>query len=259
MRSTVISSARDRVRTSFGRRGGAALLALAIEALIVLLLLTLAPPIVDKPKPKPTFLGFDTTMDTEDKTETKAKAKPRSRAAAAEPQPVRPVEPVPPPPLPPPPLKPSANVIWLTRQQYVSSDLAKAPPPGPKAAVAPAEGDSRADDSEVVGTGPHGEPLYAAEWYTRPTNAQLWPYVSDRAREGGGWGEIACRMVENYRVEDCQELADSPRGSGLAGSVRQAAWQFRVRPPRKGGHALIGAWVRIRIDYTIERGSRAGQ
>jgi len=134
------------------------------------------------------------------------------------------------------PRKPPAQPwIEMSKDQLAAADISKLP----------AAGSGGAGDSEVVGRGPNGEALYAAEWAREPTDAEIggyWP------RHATGWGLVACKTMADNRVEDCVELDQSPRGSHLASAVRQAAWQFRVRPPRKGGRALIGAWVRILIE-----------
>lgn len=110
----------------------------------------------------------------------------------------------------------------------------------------PKGGDGTDGDSEVVGKGPHGEVLYAAEWARHPTDAELGGYLPSNAPDG--FGLIACKTIPGDRVEDCVELDQTP-GSHLASAVRQAAWQFRVRPPRRNGVPLVGSWVSIRIDY----------
>ena len=110
-------------------------------------------------------------------------------------------------------------------------------------------GASGAGNSEVVGQGPNGELLYAAQWARHPTDAELGGYIPANAPDG--WGLIACRTIPGDRVDDCIELDQEPRGSHLASSVRQAAWQFRIRPPRKNGHSLVGSWVSIGIDTNV--------
>jgi protein TonB len=130
----------------------------------------------------------------------------------------------------------------MSKQDMAAGDISKIP----------AAGSGAAGDSEVVGKGPNGEALYAAQWAREPTDAELAGYIPRSAPEG--FGLVACKTIPNDRVEDCVELDQTP-GSRLASAVRQAAWQFRVRPPRKGGRALIGSWVRIRIDYYHSGGS----
>jgi hypothetical protein len=55
------------------------------------------------------------------------------------------------------------------------------------------------------------------------------------------------------RVEDCVGLSEYPQGSQINRAVLAVAWEFKVRPPRIGGRSLVGSWVRLRIDYTIDR------
>ena len=64
---------------------------------------------------------------------------------------------------------------------------------------------------------------------------------------------IACRTVPEFRVEDCVLVDEYPEGSNIARATLDAAWQFRVRPPRLGGQSKYGEWVRIKIDYEIRR------
>ena len=138
----------------------------------------------------------------------------------------------------PPPTENTQPWVEMSSADMAAADISKMP----------ATRSGSAGDSEAVGHGPNGEVLYAAEWARRPTNAELGGYLPANAPDG--YGLVACKTVPGNRVEDCIALDQYPRGSRLAGAVLNAAWQFRVRPPRKDGRALVGSWVQIRIDYT---------
>jgi len=146
----------------------------------------------------------------------------------------------------PPPAPPKTEPwVEMSKDEMAAADVGNLPKAG---------AGSGAGDSEVVGHGPHGELLYAAEWARHPTDAELGGYLPANAPEG--YGLIACKTIPGDRVEDCIELGQDPPGSHLASAVRQAAWQFRVRPPRKNGVPLVGSWVSIRIDYLNSARSR---
>jgi len=244
--ATHYSNRNDQERASPRRRAASFALAVAIEVLLLLAFLTID--FADKPKPE--FKGGAISTFDLAANEQASASKTRAKASAEQPRP-RPVLPA----IKPKQIIPERplDLLPMSKEDLDASDIAKLGSNAPGAGQL-AQG-SAPGDSARVGTGPNGEPLYAAEWYREPTNTELAAYLPKSMPEGGGWGMLACRTIERFHVDDCVELGQGPAGSHLAGAVRQAAWQFLVRPPRVGGKVLVGEWVRIRIDYEVSRSS----
>ncbi|WP_315760027.1 hypothetical protein [Sphingomonas sp. Y38-1Y] len=270
--SPVLHRLPERFRGETARRVVGVVLALLLELLLVLILLTLKPDLIGRPVSNSTpVFTLDAEADAESKPAAETPPTPeRADTPPAEPRPETPTEPRPVPPSPSAPPAPSIvpplnlPYIPMDRQAMASADIRRDPAPStPAEPAAPArrptygpvdKGRPGPPDSEVVGRAPNGQPLYAAAWYREPYPEELRGYLSTAS--GPGWGLIACRTVRDFRVEDCVALDESPEGSNINRSVLAAAWQFRVRPPRVGGEYRVGEWVRIRIDYGIERRSR---
>ncbi|MDP1025822.1 hypothetical protein Q5H91_01210 [Sphingomonas sp. KR1UV-12] len=154
-----------------------------------------------------------------------------------------------PPPVRTPPV-PSEKAVWPTMLSD-SFDLARAPKGDRSAEEGHGDADARGDSAVAYGpgAGPGGQRLYDADWQREPSSSEISGYLKT-APPPDSWALIACKTAEDYRVEDCRVLGESPIGSGLGRSMREAAWQFRILPPRLGGKKLLGAWVRIRISWT---------
>lgn len=261
MRAASHQPSSDPHRASLRRRGAAFALTLAAHVLVIFLLLRLAPPTPRPPSDQPDPVTFRMLPDEPrvapapaPRAQAIAKVK-RSSSAAPPPSPTPPST-IPPRPTassPPfPTMLPGGLALFDAAdksRQYPRDDDANG--------KSGASGSGGGKDSVAAygpGEGPGGQRLYEAEWYREPTHAELAYYLPAGVTDPG-WALIACRTVENYRVDDCRALGESPIGSGLARAMRQAAWQFRVLPPRIGGRPVIGAWVRIRIDWS-ERGMK---
>jgi periplasmic protein TonB len=246
------------------RRKAASLgIAIALEALLLLMLLTLGAQIVGEEGGEETVTRFEAiefAAPPAPEPEAATDAPPETSVATprdqplAEPDPPRPSplllnpapapEPPPPaPPQPPPEPRPSPKPTIAARIN-----------PGRSYGPVDTGNPRTTGDSQRVGTAPNGEPLYAARWYREPTDQELAGYLS--TANGPGSALIACKTVADYYVEDCVFLGESPPGSQIGRAVMAAAWQFRVRPARIGGREQFGSWVRIRIDYTVRQAPR---
>jgi protein TonB len=249
------------VRTLAGRRARGFGLAVLIEALLIVLLLTLGrevPPGVEKEhRTEVTFITDDAPREApaERRPEPERPSETRPETQRPESQQPRPPQPAEPAVAPATPAEPVAPGIIPMRWSLAPANPLRAndrPAPPSRPVYGPVDTRSAAmRDSEPVGTAPNGEPLYAAEWYRQPAADMMRSYLS--TARGPGWGLIACRTAPDYRVEDCVALDEYPDGSQITRSALAAAWEFRVRPPRRGGRPLVGSWVRIRIDYSISR------
>jgi protein TonB len=229
-----IPSAQD--RQPLQRRASGLALALGINVLLLLVLLTLG--IIPTPQRKPSHATVVDLLPESHAVVSQSAEHATQRRIETKPKPV---------PKPPPiviPAKPTIrqdkplDMIEMSKDELAAADIRNLPKAG----------SGSGGDSEEVGRGPHGEVLYAAEWAREPTNAELSGYLP-KNMPAEGYGLVACKTIPGNRVDDCVELEQRPAGSHLASAVRQAAWQFRVRPPRKNGHPMIGEWVRIRIEY----------
>jgi periplasmic protein TonB len=239
-------------------------IALGIEGLLVLLLLTLGANIVGEEDAKEKLATFKAQEFAAPAPEPEAESPPATDAPDSpqteQPVPMSPIQPSPlvlrPQPAPTPPPAPKPPEAAPSPQPSASPSRKIGARIRPGAAAGPADtGNPRtAGDSERVGTAPNGEPLYAARWYREPTDQELGGYLS--TANGPGYALIACRTVSGYYVEDCVLLAEGPQGAQIGRAVLAAAWQFRVRPARIGGSEQFGSWVRIRIDYTVRRERR---
>lgn len=235
-------------RTPAGRRATGISTALLLEGLLLLLLSSLG--VVGSPQGKrPALVSFTASSQPESAPEPAKSSPPEPEVRAEERPEPRPHEPTPPQPAAPPAAPPIIPVVREAPPAPAPPPPRPAPPADGPVYGPPDTGSPASTDSARVGTAPNGEPLYAARWYREPYDDELRGYLSTAT--GPGWGLIACRTAPDFRVEDCIALEESPRGSLINRAILAAAWQFKVRPPRLGGRALVGAWVRIRIDYNL--------
>ncbi|MEN2786301.1 hypothetical protein ACFOKI_06490 [Sphingomonas qilianensis] len=230
--------------TSKRRRAIGLALAIGAHLLVLIVMLTMAPKFVPEDKKEPTaFTMFDVAKPVPDPG-PKAVEVEKKKTTSSSGAPGRAPTPQPAKAPPAPPTPPTPTLIG-GRELFEAADISNLPQRGGGDA-----GAAQGKDSGSVygpGAGPGGERMYEAEWEREPTKAEMAFYMQGVNRQEG-WGLVACKTIPGNRVENCRSLGESPLGAGIARAMRQAAWQFRVLPPRIGGRPQIGVWVRIRFD-----------
>jgi hypothetical protein len=246
-------------RDDLRRRAAAIVIALAIEALLIIAILSLGMRSSSQLKSGSTLSAFNISAAPMASAAAQSKAVTQNPDRVAVPAPPIPPSLLPSPntlKLPPPP--PPGDYVKVSKSDFDAMDISKLPGSGSSGTNA---GSGKGGRGMMgPGEGPGGEQLYPVAWYREPTDAELGPYLKEAKRvPPGAWAEIACRMIEHYHVENCRPLGESPRGSGLSRALRLASWQFLVKPPREGNKVLLGTWVRIRFDFGKAGGEGADE
>jgi hypothetical protein len=241
----------DWSRDDLRRRGLGLAIALLLEVIIILAILSLSMRATGRAIGTRGLSTFSLEAEAESassakKSEAQTPITTEQKGTATPPIPkplLPPVNPVQAPP-------PNPDFIKVSKSDFDAMDLSKLP-----AGVGVGAGDIKGSGQGAKGMvgpglGPGGAQLYPVAWLREPYDSELTPYLAAVKRiPPGASAEIACRMIERNRVENCQIIGENPRGTGLAKALRLAAWQFLVKPPRIDNKPQLGVWVRIRFDF----------
>ncbi|MBA4307897.1 MAG: hypothetical protein C0429_14295 [Sphingopyxis sp.] len=240
-------------RAELRRRSISIAIALLLEALFIFAILSLSMRSAEPAAGSKSLSTFSLNADTDSKSAQKSDM----QTPIATEQQRTPIPPIPKPLLPPVnPVKsqpPTPDYIKVSKSEFDAMDLSKLPGGG-SAGSGNSSGTGQGSKGMMgPGLGPGGAQLYPVAWLREPYDAELAPYLAAIKRiPPGASADIACRMAERNRVENCQIIGENPRGTGLAKALRLAAWQFLVKPPRIDNKPQLGVWVRIHFDFGVK-------
>jgi periplasmic protein TonB len=194
-------------RPPLRRRLSGFALALGINLMLLMVLMTLG--IIPPPAQK-TLRGTVIDLLPQSKSVSPAPSherrvqRPRVETDRPLPKPppiVLPVKPT----IAPPPQPSTKPTPWLemSSDEMAASDIGKLP----------AAGSGSAGDSEVVGRGPNGEALYAAQWAREPTDAELAGYLPRNRPRATGSSLARPLKVTAWRTASSSPTSRQDRAS----------------------------------------------